>query len=423
MAAFFSKLLLKSTYKSVYGDKAIINISDNTVEVVCGNRKIVHDKNTTNKIEETFYEDNTVRIIKYGDNGKAELEETYIDGEKASEKALGDGKSTNVEVSESGLETLKSVYYKDNVEYNEVTYKYHNKITEADYTVITITSENEILKNLIKKKGDEVIIDVQKKMLPDGRVVYYKCGDVEIEVEYFGEGKSVKRYSKHWEEPIFEEAPQSKNKKNGKETKDETRKQIGTKIKKEIIEYNQKGNIVHLETDEECISREFDEDGNLKRQYNIIEGEYGKEIVGKIITEDKDIKIINNSTLPNDKIVKLNEDMDVLEFRYEDNLVMMHDFMFWDEGVEITEEYYQINNRLDFKKRAYDKLENNVDYHIEETYKGGKLYATRMINKTSKTELYAEGNRRFIKGFTGPEKEITEEEFELYKMADALNKI
>lgn len=423
MLTFFSKLLLKSTYKSVYGDKAIINISDNAVEVVCGNRKIVHDKNTSNKIEETLYENNTVTIIKYDDSGKSELEETYIDGEKVSEKVLGNGKSTNVDISDSGLETLKSIYYKDNVRYNEVTYKYHNKITETDYTVITITSEDEILKNLVMKKGNDIVLDIQKKMLPDGRIVYYKCGDVEIDIDYFSEGKSVKRYSKHWEEPVVEEVTQIKNKKNVKDAKEEEKKPIGIKIRKEILEYNEQGNILHLETDKECIDREFDSEGNLKKQYNIIESNLGKEIVGKIITEDKDIKIINNSTLTNDKIVQLNEDMDVLELRYEDNLVMMYDFMFWDGGIEITEEYYQINNRLDFKKRVYDKLENNADYHVEETYRGNKLYSVRMINKVSKTELYTEGNKRFIKGFSGIEKEITEEEFELYKMADALNKI
>ena len=119
MLTFFNKLLLKSSYKSVYGDKAIINISDNTVEVVCGNRKIVHDKNTTNKIEETLYENNTVTLIKYNASGKAELEETYIDGEKVSEQVLGNGKSTNVDVSDSGLKKLKSIYYKDNVRNNE----------------------------------------------------------------------------------------------------------------------------------------------------------------------------------------------------------------------------------------------------------------------------------------------------------------
>lgn len=421
--SFISKMLLKSSYKSVYGNKAIINIGENSVEVVSGNRKVIHDKETTKKIEETFYEDNKVRIVKYDENGHAELEETYIDGEKQSEKALGNGKSTNVEVSESGLETSRSTYFKDNIEYKEITYKYHNKVTETDCTVITIENENEILKSIIKKKGDEVLVDVQKKLHLDGRIAFYKFNDLEIEVEYIGDTKSVKRYSKHWEEPIFEELPANKQKKNGKDGKEEPRKQIGTKIKKEILEYNEKGNIVHLETENECISKEYDADGNLKKQYNIIEGEQGKEIVGKIITEDKDIKIINNSTLPNDKIVKLNEEMDVLEFRYEDNLVMMYDFMFWDGGIEVTEEYYQINNRLDFKKRVYDKLENNVDYHIEETYKSNKIYAVRTINKVSKTELYAEGNRRFIKGFNGIEKEITEEEFEVYKMADALNKI
>lgn len=423
MLTFFSKLLLKSTYKSVYGDKAIINISDNTVEVVCGNRKIVHDKNTTIKIEETVCENNTIKIIKYNDSGKATLEETYVDGEKISEQALVNGKSTNVEVSDSGLETLKSIYYKDNVRYNEVTYKYHNKITETDYTVITITSEDEILKNLVQKKGNEIVLDIQKKMLPDGRIVYYKCGDVEIDIEYFNDERCVKRYAKHWEEPVVEEVAPIKSKKNVKDTKENEKKPIGIKIRKEILEYNEQGNILHLETDKECIDREFDSEGNLKKQYNIIESNLGKEIVGKIITEDKDIKIINNSTLTNDKIVQLNEDMDVLELRYEDNLVMMYDFMFWDGGIEITEEYYQINNRLDFKKRIYDKLENNADYHIEETYRGNKLYSVRMINKVSKTELYTEGNKRFIKGFSGIEKEITEEEFELYKMADALNKI
>ena len=421
--SFFSKMLLKSSYKSAYGDKAMINIGENTVEVVCGNRKVIHDKESTRKIEETFYEDNKVRIVKYDENGHAELEETYIDGEKQTEKALGNGKSTNVDVNESGLETSKSTYFKDGVEFKEVTYKFHNKITETDCTVIVIQNDKEILKSIIKKKGDEVLVDVQKKLHLDGRVCFYKFNDLEIEVEYFGEGKSVKRYSKHWEEPILEETVPGKSKKPSKEGKEEPKKQIGTKIKKEILEYNKKGNILYLETENECISKEYDAEGNLKRQYSIIEGEQGKEIVGKIITEDKDIKIINNSTLPNDKIVKLNEEMDVLEFRYEDNLVMMYDFMFWDGGIDVTEEYYQINNRLDFKKRIYDKIENNVDYHVEETYKGNKVYAVRTTNKVSKTELYSEGNRRIIKGFNGVEKEITEEEFEVYKMADALNKI
>lgn len=424
MASFISKMLLKSSYKSVYGNNAIINIGEGTVEVVIGNRVIIHDKTTTDKLEEKFWENGTLRVVKY-DNGKAVLEETFEGETKISEKVLGDGKSTNVSVENSGMETSTSTYVKDNIEYKEVTYKFHNKLTETDYTVITIESENEILRNIVKKKGEEILIDIQKKLHIDGRIAFYKFNDLEVEVEYFGDSKTVNRYSKHWEEPIFEESTAStaKNKKPSKDVKEVAKKQIGTKIRKEILEYNKKGNILHLETDNECIHREFDDEFNLKKQYNIIEGEFGKEIVGKIITDDKDIKIINNSTLSNDKIVKLNEEMDILEYRYEDNLIMMYDFMFWDGGIEITEEYYQINNRLDFKKRSYDKLENNVDYHIEETYKNNKLYATRMINKLSKTELYAEGNRRFVKGLSGVEKEVSEEEFELYKMADALNKI
>lgn len=423
MASFFSKMLLKSSYKSVYGDKAIINILDDTVEVVSGNRKVIHNKATAKKIEETFYENNKVRIIKYNEDGHPETEEVYMDGVKQLEKALGEGKSTEINTNESGLEKTNSVYFKDGVEYKETTYKFKNKLTEAEYTVINIENETEVLKNIVKKKGDEVLIDIQKKLFPDGRIQYYKFNDLEIEVEYFNDEKLVKRYSRHWEEPVFEEIEVGNGKKTSKMPKEDEKKQVGTKIRKEIVEYNEKGNIVYLETDSETIRREFNEEGSLKKQYSIIDGERGKEIVGKIITEDKDIKIINNSTLPNDRITKINEDMDTIEFRYEDNLVMMYDFMFWDGGIEVTEEFYQINNKFEFKKRIFDKLENNVDYRVEETYKNNALYAVRMINKLSKTELYSEGERRFIKGFNGIEKEISEEEFELYKMADALNKI
>lgn len=423
MASFFSKILLKSSYKSVYGDKAIVNILENTVEIVSGNRKIIHDKATAKKIEETFYETNQVKIIKYNKDGNPELEEIYIDGVKQLEKVLGEGKLTEVNADENGLEKTKSVYFKDNIEYKEITYKFKNKLTEVEYVVINIESEKEILRNIVKKKGEEILVDVQKKLSIDGRILYYKFNDLEIEIEYFDDNNLVKRYSKHYEEPVFETVESGKSKKTTKDSKGDKKKQIGTKIKKEIVEYNKKGNIVYLETDNEVMRREFDDDGALKKQYSIINGEKGKEIVGKLITLDKDIKIINNSTLPNDRIVKINEDMDTIEFRYEDNLVMMYDFMFWDGGIEVTEEFYQINNKFEFKKRIFDKLENNVDYRVEEVYRKGILYAVRMINKVSKTELYSEGKRRFIKGFNGVEKEISEEEFELYKMADELNKI
>lgn len=419
--SFFSDFLLKQSYKSVYGSKAIVKIDDDNIEVLSGNRKIIHNKETSIKMVETFYDNNTVRIVKYDSEGNAEIEETYVDGEKQSEKALGNGKITNVEVNESGLETSVSTFFKENIEYKETTYKYSNQLLGTDCTVILLESEKEILKSIVKKKGEEVIVDVQKRILPNGRVSFYKLKDLEIEIEYFDDTSNVKRLSKHWEEPIYEELTQSKNKKN--QGKEESKKVIGTKIKREIVEYNRKGNIIYLETDDECINKEYDEEGNLKRQYCIIDGEHGKEIVGKLITQDKDIKIINNSTFPNDRIVKMNESMDVLEFRYEDNLVVMYDFMFWNGGIDITEDYFKINNKFQLKKRVYEKIENNVDYSIEETYKAGKIHAVRTINKTSKTELYAEGSRRFIKGFNGVEKEITEEEFEVYKMADALNKI
>lgn len=419
--SFFSDFLLKQSYKSVYGNKAIIKIGDDNIEVLSGNRKIIHNKDTSTKLCETFYDDNKVRIVKYDAEGNAEVEETYIDGEKQSEKALGNGKITNVEVNDSGLETSISTFFKENIEYKETTYKYKNETLNTEYTVILLESEKEILKNIVKKQGEEVVVDVQKRMLPDGRISFYKLKDLEIEIDYYDDGKNVKKFSKHWEEPIYETPIQSKGKKN--QSKEENKKVVGTKIKREIVEYNKKGNIVYLETDEECINKEYDAEGNLKRQYCITQGEHGKEIVGKLITDDKDIKIINNSTFPNDRIVKMNEDMDVLEFRYEDNLVVMYDFMFWNGEIDITEEYFRINNKFSLKKRIYDKIENGVDYNVEETYKGGKVHAVRTINKLSKTELYSEGNRRFIKGFNGIEKEITEEEFEVYKMADALNKI
>lgn len=419
--SLFSDFLLKQSYKSVYGNKAIVKIGDDNIEVLSGNRKVIHNKETSIKMLETFYDDNKVRIVKYDSEGNAEIEETYVDGEKQSEKALGNGKITNVDVNENGLETSVSTFFKENVECKETVYKYNDKILNTDCTVVLLESEKEILKSITKKQGDDVIIDVQKRMLPDGRISFYKLKDLEIELEYYDNSKNIKRFSKHWEEPVYGEPTQVKNKKN--QVKDDAKKVIGTKIKREIVEYNRKGNIVYIETENECINKEFDEEGNLKKQYCITEGELGKEIVGKIITEDKDIKIINNSTFPNEKIVKMNEDMDVLEVRYEDNLILMYDFMLWNGEIIVTEEYFIVNKKFDLKKRVYEKIENNVDYNIEETYKGGRIHAVRTTNKISKTELYAEGSRRFIKGFNGVEKEITEEEFEVYKMADALNKI
>ena len=56
-------------------------------------------------------------------------------------------------------------------------------------------------------------------------------------------------------------------------------------------------------------------------------------------------------------------------------------------------------------------------------YKNGKLFSKKKINKISKTELYSEGETRVVKCINGVEKEVTLEEFEMYKMADELNKI
>lgn len=191
----------------------------------------------------------------------------------------------------------------------------------------------------------------------------------------------------------------------------------------EVLEYNEIGKIIAVDTEVSSIRLEYDENGKIKKQYKILSSENGKEIVGMIQDKNGVRKIINNSTLPESEVIKINEEMEQLEIRYMDNTNMMYDVIFWDGGVEITENYYAINNSLDLKKRLYDKLENNVDYHIEEVYKNGKLFGYRKINKKTKTELYTEEDRKFIKGFDGIEKEVTLDEFNLYKMADELNKI
>lgn len=420
--SFFSDFLLKRSYRSVYGNKATVKIGEEDIEVLIGNKKIIHNKETAKKMLQTVYENDSVVVIKYDAEGNAELEETYVDGEKQSEKVLGNGKITNVNVNEVGLETSISKYYKNNVEYKETTYKFNNEAEKNEYTVVLLDSEVESLKNITKKQGENVVLDIQKKMLPDGRIVFYKFNDLEVELEYFDETKQIKRYSKHWEEDLFEEPSQSKNKSNNKSNKEEVKKKIGTKIRKEIIEYNKKGNIVYIETEIESVHKEFDTEGNLKKQYCIKDGKHGKEVVGKLITKNKEIRIINNSSFNDEVIKKLNEDMEVVDFRYENNVIMMYDFMFWNGELHITEEYIKVNGLFGLKKRIYDKLENGVDYRVEEEYKNDKLHAVRTINKVSKTEFYVEGSKRFIKGFDGVEKEITEDEFEVYKIADALNK-
>lgn len=424
MKRIISNVFNKRLYKKVYGNKAKVNIGEDFTEVSIGNRKIIHETDTGKKIEETIYDSNEVRVVKYDSEGCIEKEEIYINGEKVTEIDVNKGKSTNLKIDDEGMEILDSKYEEDGVDVKEKTYKYRNKITDEEYSVIILEKDNAVFKNMMKKDKEGNILEVEQKSFSDGRLLFYKNSDLEIEIEYFQDTGKVKRYSKHYEEPVYEEVAPSKSKKGSKnEVSKVEKKIIGTKIIKEILNLNQNSNIIGLEKNDSFIKRDFDDKGSLKRQYKIIMSDKGKEIVGKLITEDGEIKIINNSMLSNELIVKINEEMDGLEESYESNFVKLYNFIIHDNGIELSEDTYLISKKVELVGRVYDRLEDNVPYRIEETYKNGKLFSKKKINKISKTELYSEGETRVVKCINGVEKEVTLEEFEMYKMADELNKI
>lgn len=413
----FKKLVLKSTYTSVYGSNASINITNDNVEVIIGNKKIVHDIVNSNKKEETIYDDKSIRIIKYDDSGLSIVEELYIDGEKVYEKDLKTNKVvfSNVETDvESSI--LSNEEFATSV---EKKYQYTNPLTGNDIEVVTNKENGRVLTIINEKKNNEVVLKVEKKSFEDGRLISYKHDFLSVNVSYYGDTRKVKSYSKYIEKPIFEKIDESKKKKSSETSE----KQIGVEIIKEIIEFNEMGYIVSVENNDEIIKREFREDGTLKSQYNIITTTNGTEIVGKVLTENNDLKIINNSSMSNTDVMKKNDDMDKIALRYEDNILMFFGFITFGEEVIIVEDYCLINDSFTLKERKYDRLEDDVLYRVEEGFVRNKVSKTRKINQTSKNEFVLEGSKRFVKGLDGIEKDVTQEEFDLYMIADKMNKM
>lgn len=416
-----SDFFLIQTYRSVYGSKAKFAIKGDVVEIIAKNKKIIRNKKNGNKIEESYYEGNKVTLMKYSPTGIADIEEIYIDGKKISEKKIGENKDISKDFTLDGIDKTTSVYTEDGKKVVEEVYIYKEKDKTIQYTVKD--KDYEIIKEILIKEKDETVLDTKKVGDKEGRVFYYKENGSEVEVSYYGNGRHVKDYSKYYEEPIYEEVTEVQNTKSKKNKQDsKEKKQIGTKITKEIINYNEHDKIIYVEDNEKMIHREFDKDGNLMKQYTIITTDKGKEVIGKIIT-DKDIKLINNSTIPNDRIVLINEEMDRLDAQYDERHIITHDCIVNEHKLTIADEHYELNNKLELKKKTYEKVENNIPYNIEETYRKEKLYCLRKINQISKTEFVTEGNRKFVKGYNGIEKEVSDEEFEVYKIADEFNKL
>lgn len=420
----FKKLILNSTYKYVYGKKAKVVINEDTVEVFIGNKKVIHNKDNNMKVEEYLYNSNEVTLIKYDAQGNVDNKEIYVNGQKISE-VTSDGKTTSFGISEDNFKVFETTYSKDGSVVVEKRYVYVDSVTLDEYEVI-VSNQNEVVKKRItKKNSDTVLIDVERQETESGKLLSYNdfVKNMEVNIDYYFKTRNIEKLSIYKEEPVYElvTMPAGKSKKKDKEPIQE-KKQVGTQIAKQIIEYNSNGRIVFVETNSFSIVKEFLESGLLKKQYKIIDTEHGKEIVGKLILDDE-VKIINNSKLTDVDVDKINSELDAIDAFYDNLKIDFIDFMEYEKSIIIVNDVFKASKKMELVSRNYDKIENNVDYHIEESYMNSKLFSTRKTNKITYTELYSEPSKFIIKCMNGEEKEVTKEEFELYKMADELNTI
>ena len=425
----FSKLkdkMMKASYIKVYGDRAEMIFKEDVVEILVGNKKFVHNRESGKKISETLFTTENIVVTKYDENEVKISEEVFVDDEKVSEIDIKSGKNTVMESSSSKIKKSVSSYEKDGEEITETTLKYNDEYKKEEIEVITLDMKDYLLKSIVvKKEGEDApYIDVQKKLSENGNLLYYKENDITVELEYYTENK-IKSFVLLTEVPVYEELPQPQKGKGkapvgGKPIEP---KQIGTEIKREIVKFNESGKITNVERNDEKMTREFYEDGNLYRQYLIIDTGSSKEVIGKIIMKDGSVKIINNSTMDAVEIVHKNDEMTSLDNNYKEFKLESYDFYEENDTISVSKEIYRIDRLFQKVGRRYEILENGVPYCIMEEYKKGKVAVTEKTNLISGTQLIEEGNRKYVKGLDGMKKEVCDEEYEIYKMADELNKV
>lgn len=425
----FSKLkdkMMKASYIKVYGDRAEMIFKEDVVEILVGNKKFVHNRESGKKISETLFTTENIVVTKYDENEVKISEEVFVDDEKVSEIDIKSGKNTVMESSSSKIKKSVSSYEKDGEEITETTLKYNDEYKKEEIEVITLDMKDYLLKSIVvKKEGEDApYIDVQKKLSENGNLLYYKENDITVELEYYTENK-IKSFVLLTEVPVYEELPQPQKGKGkapvgGKPIEP---KQIGTEIKREIVKFNESGKITNVERNDEKMTREFYEDGNLYRQYLIIDTGSSKELIGKIIMKDGSVKIINNSTMDAVEIVRKNDEMTSLDNNYKEFKLESYDFYEENDTISVSKEIYRIDRLFQKVGRRYEILENGVPYCVMEEYKKGKVAVTEKTNLISGTQLIEEGNRKYVKGLDGMKKEVCDEEYEIYKMADELNKV
>lgn len=425
----FSKLkdkMMKASYIKVYGDRAEMIFKEDVVEILVGNKKFVHNRESGKKISETLFTTENIVVTKYDENEVKISEEVFVDDEKVSEIDIKSGKNTVMESSSSKIKKSVSSYEKDGEEITETTLKYNDEYKKEEIEVITLDMKDYLLKSIVvKKEGEDApYIDVQKKLSENGNLLYYKENDITVELEYYTENK-IKSFVLLTEVPVYEELPQPQKGKGkapvgGKPIEP---KQIGTEIKREIVKFNESGKITNVERNDEKMTREFYEDGNLYRQYLIIDTGSSKEVIGKIIMKDGSVKIINNSTMDAVEIVHKNDEMTSLDNNYKEFKLESYDFYEENDTINVSKEIYRIDRVFQKVGRRYEILENGVPYCVMEEYKKGKVAVTEKTNLISGTQLIEEGNRKYVKGLDGMKKEVCDEEYEIYKMADELNKV
>lgn len=413
--------LSKYQYIKVYGERAEVLFKDDVVEVVVGSRKIIHDKITNKKISETLFSTEKVVVITYDENEKKISEEVFVDDKKVSGYIIDDDKKEIEEELKDDIKKSIKKYNKDGELVTEIIYTGRDR-NKCDVEIVDITGEKYNSRSILVKNDDgDVIVDVKRKSTLDGRLISYSGDGLMVDVEYFKENK-VKFLEISKEIPVYEESNKSQKQKNKSKSNDE-KKQIGTKIDSQIIKFDELGRIVFFQKENETIVKEYYENNKPFRQYIIFDRENGKEVVGRVITIDDTVKIINNSTLSNEEIVKRNEEIFNIDNTHESFKLYSYNYEVRDNVLIVYKEIDVIGKQSEVRGKMFSFVENGVAYEVEEEYLNNRLSLVKKTNKVSGTQLIMQSNKKYIIGMDKIKKEVTDAEYEIYKIADELNKI
>ena len=415
--------LLKSSYVKVYGDRAQVIFKDDVVEIIIGNKKITHDSKTGKKLTETVFSSDKMIIIKFDENEKKIGEEVFVDDKKVCEVSLGDGRSTVVENSSSNINKISSRYEKDGESIVETTLK--GKDREGNVIeVIEIEGEEYVLKSILKKTLEgEILVDVQIKYDKNENLLLYKENGLTVELHYF-DGNKIDKFELSREVPVYEEEVVNAKGKSKSNAQPVERKIIGSEIKTELVRFDKEGRIINVQRGNESIVKEYYDNGSLYRQYMIIETDNGMELVGKVMNPEGAVKTVNNSTLSNEDIIKKNDEMFNIDSDYKMFNLEAADYEIIDDELRINRVLFNIDKRFVVAGRKYESLENGVLYYVLEKFdENGSVSYLEKTNKVSGTKLIYEGQTKYVIGMDGIKKEVTEAEYQIYKIADELNKI